>query len=396
MKPAHAPAPNWLAGLQKELDHLEGEGLRRVRRVVDGRQSVVVSVEGRQLVNFSSNDYLGLAGDPRVEAALVQGARRYGVGAGAAHLICGHSMAHHRLEEELADFLGRERALLFSTGYMANLGVLTALVGRKGVIHEDRLNHASLLDGARLSGAVLKRYAHGGCPELSQGKGATLIATDGVFSMDGDLMNGPLLAEVAREAAAILMVDDAHGIGVLGEHGRGVLEAQGLGQDDVPVLMGTLGKAVGTFGAFVAGPAVLIEYLLQKARTYVYTTAMPPSIAEATRISLDLIREEPWRRARLSELIHRFRSGATRLGLMLGESSTPIQPILVGDSAAALRAQAFLVQAGFWLVAIRPPTVPQGTARLRCTLTAMHDEGDVDRLLDVLARCSDLSNVQQR
>lgn len=395
MKPAHAPAPNWLAGLQKELDHLEGEGLRRVRRVVDGRQSVVVSVEGRQLVNFSSNDYLGLAGDPRVEAALVQGARRYGVGAGAAHLICGHSMAHHRLEEELADFLGRERALLFSTGYLANLGVLTALVGRKGVIHEDRLNHASLLDGARLSGAVLKRYAHGGCPELSQGEGATLIATDGVFSMDGDLMNGPLLAEVAREAAAILMVDDAHGIGVLGEHGRGVLEAQGLGQDDVPVLMGTLGKAVGTFGAFVAGPAVLIEYLLQKARTYVYTTAMPPSIAEATRISLDLIREEPWRRARLSELIHRFRSGATRLGLMLGESSTPIQPILVGDSAAALRAQAFLVQAGFWLVAIRPPTVPQGTARLRCTLTAMHDEGDVDRLLDVLARCSDLSNVQQ-
>ena len=385
-----APRP-WLDGLQAELNRLQELDLRRVRRVFEGRQGVDIHIDGRRLTNFSSNDYLGLAADPRLEEALVRGARKYGVGSGASHLVCGHSTAHHQLEEQLADFLGRDRAVLFSTGYMANLGVLSALVGRKGVVYQDRLNHASLLDGVRLSGATLRRYVHGTAPVIDSNVADILVATDGVFSMDGDLMNGPLLAGVARKAGGALMVDDAHGIGVLGQGGRGVLELQGLGQDDVPVLMGTLGKAIGVFGAFVAGPSVLIDYLIQKARTYIYTTAMPPAVAEAACVSLDLVKEEGWRRSHLMGLVSRFRSGADHLGLALGESGSPIQPIMVGDSATALKAQAFLADKGFLLVAIRPPTVPQGSARLRCTLTAAHTEDHVDRLLDALAFCPELS-----
>jgi 8-amino-7-oxononanoate synthase len=364
--------------------------------LLEGRQGVRVQIDGRALTNFSSNDYLGLAGDPRLERSLVEGAARYGVGSGASHLICGHSAAHHQLEEELADFLGRDRALLFSTGYMANLGVLSALMGRNGLVFEDRLNHASLLDGAQLSGAKLKRYAHGTLPEISLEQGPfSLVATDGVFSMDGDLMEGKALASAATRAGAILMVDDAHGIGVLGEAGAGVLEVQGLGQQDVPILVGTLGKALGTFGAFVSGPEALIEYLIQRARTYIYTTAMPPVIAEATRTSLGLVRQESWRREQVKSLVSRFRDGAKTLGLAMGVSDTPIQPIMVGDSQSAMSAQARLLEAGFLVVAIRPPTVPKGTARLRCTLTAGHVAEDVDRLLEALSACPELSQSNE-
>lgn len=388
-------SPSWMRRLEAQRQELQGLGLYRTRRVIQGRQGVQVQVEGRALTNFSSNDYLGLAGDLRLEESLVKGAAQYGVGSGAAHLICGHTSAHHALEEELAEFLGRERALLFSTGYMANLGVLSALLGRNGVVYEDRFNHASLLDGAQLSGAKLKRYAHGTLPEISLERGAgSLIATDGVFSMDGDLMAGRALVSAATSSGAILMVDDAHGIGVLGKTGAGVLELQGLGQDEVPILVGTLGKAFGTFGAFVAGPEVLIEFLIQKARTYIYTTAMPAAIAEVTRTSLGLVRHEPWRREHLKLLISKFRDGAERLGLSLGLSDTPIQPILVGDSRAALGAQSRLLKAGFLVVAIRPPTVPKGAARLRCTLTAAHGVEDVDRLLDALSGCPELQKLR--
>jgi len=381
-----------MARLEAQRQKIGEQGLYRTRRLLEGRQGVRVHIDGRTLTNFSSNDYLGLAGDPRLEQSVVDGVARYGVGSGASHLICGHSAAHHQLEEELADFLKRDRVLLFSTGYMANLGVLSALMGRNGWIFEDRLNHASLLDGAQLSGAKLKRYPHGAMPEIAAEQGPfALVASDGVFSMDGDLMNGHALVSVASGAGAILMVDDAHGIGVLGASGAGVLEMQGLGQNDVPILVGTLGKSMGVFGAFVAGPEVLIEYLIQKARTYIYTTAMPAAIAEASRKSLQLIRQEGWRRERLRLLVSRFRAGAEKLGLTIGISETPIQPIMVGDSRLALSAQARLMEAGFLVVAIRPPTVPQGTARLRCTLTAGHTEEDVDRLLEALSSCPELS-----
>lgn len=389
-------APAWLERLEAQRQEISAQGLYRTRRLLEGRQGVRVQIDGRALTNFSSNDYLGLAGDPRLERSLVEGAARYGVGSGASHLICGHSAAHHQLEEELADFLGRDRALLFSTGYMANLGVLSALMGRNSLVFEDRLNHASLLDGAQLSGAKLKRYAHGTLPEISLEQGPfSLVATDGVFSMDGDLMEGKALASAATRAGAILMVDDAHGIGVLGEAGAGVLEVQGLGQQDVPILVGTLGKALGTFGAFVSGPEALIEYLIQRARTYIYTTAMPPVIAEATRTSLGLVRQESWRREQVKSLVSRFRDGAKTLGLAMGVSDTPIQPIMVGDSQSAMSAQARLLEAGFLVVAIRPPTVPKGTARLRCTLTAGHVAEDVDRLLEALSACPELSQSNE-
>lgn len=379
------------AALRERLAEIERQGLYRRRRVLDSPQGPEVVVDGRRLINFCSNDYLGLANDPAVVAALREGAARYGVGSGAAHLVCGHGRAHHELEAELADFTGRDRALLFSTGYMANLGVVSAMTGRGDAVFEDRLNHASLVDGARLSGARLRRYAHADAAALAEvmgagAPGAGLIASDGVFSMDGDLAPVPGLARVAREQGAWLLIDDAHGLGVLGARGGGLLEQQGLSQDEVPILVGTLGKAFGTFGAFVAGRTELIEWLVQRARTYIYTTALPPAVAVATRKALKLARLDAWRRERLNALIARFRGGACHLGLPLLDSATPIQPLLIGGNAAALRASDALLAAGFLVGAIRPPTVPAGTARLRITLTAAHTEAQVDRLLDTLAR----------
>ncbi|MEJ2575491.1 MAG: 8-amino-7-oxononanoate synthase [Gammaproteobacteria bacterium] len=370
------------------LDQRRRDGLYRARRVATTAQGPEMHIDGRPVVSFCSNDYLGLANDPRVRAAAAAGLANYGVGAGAAHLVNGHSAAHHALEEELAEFVGRERALLFSTGFMANQGVITALVGRGDSLFEDRLNHASLIDGGRLSGARLRRYPHRdlGVLEglLGRAGGERLVVTDGVFSMDGDLAPLPDLSRLCRAHGAWLMVDDAHGLGVLGRGGRGLIDHDGLSVTEVPILVGTLGKAFGTFGAFVAGSAELIEALIQLARSYVYTTALPPAVAEATRRSLRIVRTEDWRRERLAELVRRFRAAAGRMGLELMPSSTPIQPILAGSAGRALRWSAALEARGILVTAIRPPTVPDGTARLRVTFSAAHSDAHLDRLLEAL------------
>ncbi|HKJ09850.1 MAG TPA: 8-amino-7-oxononanoate synthase [Gammaproteobacteria bacterium] len=375
--------------LAAQLDDRKARHLYRRRRVVAGPQGPEATVDGRRCLTFCSNDYLGLANDSQVVQAFRDAVTEYGVGSGAAHLVTGHSAAHHALEEELAAFVGRPRALLFSTGYMANLGVAGALLDHHDRLFEDRYNHASLLDAARYSGARLVRYGHGDSGDLERRLGAAggagaLVSSDGVFSMDGDLAPVRALAELARRHGATLMIDDAHGLGVLGEHGGGLLEQQSLGVEDVPILVGTLGKAFGTFGAFVAGSEALIETLIQQARTYVYTTAPPPAVAQATRASLRLVQQDGWRRERLRSLVARFREGASQLGLALTASTTPIQPLRVGDAARALALSDALLEQGVLISAIRPPTVPAGTARLRITLSAAHQESHVDRLLDAL------------
>ncbi len=375
--------------LENSLHIIADRGLYRSRRMAENGQGIFLEVDGRKLLNFCSNDYLGLASHPEVIRAFQSAAERYGVGSGSAHLICGHSRPHHQLEEELAEFTGRDRALLFSTGYMANLGVISALIGKGDGVFEDRLNHASLLDGGLISGARFKRYRHTDVSSLKAGlkKAAVkrkLIVTDGVFSMDGDFAPLDQLAKVAGEFGGWLMVDDAHGMGVTGKNGRGTLSQFGLEQEDVPVLMGTLGKGFGTFGAFVAGSGELIETLIQKARTYIYTTALPPAVAEATRASLKLVIAEEWRREKLRTLVDQFRQGANQLGLGLMESHSAIQPVLIGESRKAVDASAFLVKEGLWVGAIRPPTVPEGSARLRITFSAEHRTEHVDRLLNAL------------
>ncbi|WP_031433078.1 8-amino-7-oxononanoate synthase [Methylomarinum vadi] len=375
--------------LSESLTQLKRQGLYRSRRVIEGGQGVKVSVDGKELINFCSNDYLGLANHPAIVEAFKQGAENYGVGSGSAHLICGHSRAHHALEEELADFTGRQRALLFSTGYMANMGMIAALAGQSDYVLEDRLNHASLLDGGLLSRSKFKRFGHADMADLERKLADTerrqLIVTDGVFSMDGDLAPLPDMVELATTYRAILLVDDAHGLGVLGADGAGVLQHYGLSEREVPVLMGTLGKALGTFGAFVAGSEDLVETLIQQARTYVFTTAMPAALAEATRASLKIVRTEHWRREKLRALVEHFRLGAQQLGLPLMESNLPIQPLMLGDSRRAVAYSEQLLARGFWVSAIRPPTVPQGKARLRVTFSANHETTQIDALLHALA-----------
>jgi len=347
-------------------------------------------VDGRELLAFCSNDYLGLARDRRVAESLARAARVHGTGSGASHLITGHHREHHALEEELAAFTGRERALLFSTGYMANLGLVTALVGRGDLVLEDRANHASLLDAGLLSGARFARFAHGDAAAVGErlarrSARRALVLTDGVFSMDGDLAPLPALAAACRRSGAWLVVDDAHGLGVLGPTGRGTLEHHGLDAREVPALVGTLGKAFGTFGAFVAGSAELVDYLVQRSRTYVYTTALPPAVAAATRSALTIAVEEPWRREHVLGLAVRFRDLALRAGLPLARSTTPIQPVILGDARAAVAASERLLARGILVPAIRPPTVPDGSSRLRVTFSAGHTEGHVDRLVEALA-----------
>ena len=375
--------------LAPELAALQQKSLYRLRRLVAGPQGPEIDADGGPLLNFSSNDYLGLAADARLAEAARRGLDKYGTGSGAAHLVTGHSTAHHALEEELAAFCGRPRALLFSSGYMANLGLAGALVGRGERVLEDRLNHVSLLDAGLLSGAAFSRYAHGNVASLERklqgGKGHTLILTDGVFSMDGDVAPLAALANVADQHGAHLGVDDAHGFGVIGAGGRGSLEFHGLGPAEVPIYMATLGKACGSFGAFVAGSEALIETLIQSARTYIYTTATPAALAEAARAAIKLVETETWRRDHLKVLIARFRSGAAQLGLKLMESTTPIQPLLVGEPEAALTLSRQLKEQALLVAAIRPPTVPASTARLRITLTAAHTAQHVDRLLSALS-----------
>ena len=379
--------------LQQKLDERMEQSLYRQRRVVESPQGVEIDIDGKRYLSFSSNDYLGLANHPELISAFHDGLNRWGAGSGAAHLVTGHSAAHHALEEELAEFLGYPRVLLFSSGYLANLGLQQALLGRGDRVIHDRLNHASLLDGARLSGAKLVRFSHKDIAALEgrlaeKGTGRVLVATDGLFSMDGDVAPLPAIAGECRCAAAALVVDDAHGIGVHGPEGRGTVAKFGLGEPEVPVLMGTLGKAFGLSGAFVAGSDSLVETLIQQARTYIYTTAPPPAQAEAARMALRLVRSGDERRERLRTLIQRFRSGATELGLDLMSSDTPIQPLMVGDSSSAVELSKSLQKHGILVTPIRPPTVPDGSARLRITFSANHTEEHVDRLLEALDICS--------
>lgn len=377
--------------LASRLAARRAEHLYRHRPLLESPQGPEVVVDGTPLLAFCSNDYLGLASHPEVIRALQQGAEKWGVGGGASHLVIGHSTPHHELEEALAEFTGRPRALLFSTGYMANLAAVTALVGQGDAVLEDRLNHASLLDAGLLSGARFSRYLHNDpaslAGRLDKAEGNTLVVSDGVFSMDGDLADLPALCAQAKRKGAWVMVDDAHGFGPLGAHGGGIVEHYGLGLDEVPVLVGTLGKAFGTAGAFVAGSEELIETLIQFARPYIYTTSQPPAVACATLRSLQLLRTEDWRREHLNNLIARFRRGAAEIGLTLMDSPTPIQPILIGDSERALRLSALLKARGILVGAIRPPTVPAGSARLRVTFSAAHSEAQLERLLQALAEC---------
>jgi len=377
--------------LATRLAERRAANLYRQRPLLESPQGPLVQVDGRQLLAFCSNDYLGLANHPQVIEAWRAGAQKWGVGGGASHLVIGHSTPHHQLEEALAEFTGRPRALLFSTGYMANLGAVTALVGQGDSVLEDRLNHASLLDAGLLSGARFSRYLHNDAVSLANRlrkvTGNTLIVTDGVFSMDGDLADLPALCAEARRANAWVMVDDAHGFGPLGATGGGIVEHFGLGIDDVQVLVGTLGKAFGTAGAFVAGSEELIETLVQFARPYIYTTSQPPALACATLKSLELLRSEHWRREHLDALIKRFREGAQAIGLELMDSATPIQPILIGDSGRAMQLSQMLRERGLLVTAIRPPTVPAGSARLRVTLSAAHSLEQLESLLEALAEC---------
>ena len=377
--------------LSARLAERRAANLYRQRPLLESPQGPLVQVDGRQLLAFCSNDYLGLANHPQVIEAWRAGAEKWGVGGGASHLVIGHSTPHHQLEEALAEFTGRPRALLFSTGYMANLGAVTALVGQGDSVLEDRLNHASLLDAGLLSGARFSRYLHNDGVSLANRLrkviGNTLIVTDGVFSRDGDLADLPSLCAEARRANAWVMVDDAHGFGPLGATGGGIVEHFGLGLDDVQVLVGTLGKAFGTAGAFVAGSDDLIEALVQFARPYIYTTSQPPALACATLKSLELLRSEHWRREHLNALIKRFREGAQAIGLELMDSATPIQPILIGDSGRAMQLSQMLRERGLLVTAIRPPTVPAGSARLRVTLSVAHSLEQLELLLEALAEC---------
>lgn len=373
---------------------------QRYRRhvCVQGPQGPLLQIDGCEYLAFASNDYLGLASHPQVIEALQQGAKHWGVGGGSAHLVTGHMQPHEELAQALADWTGREAALLFGSGYQANLAVLTALLQSGDHLLHDRLNHASLLDGGRLSGARFQRYLHNDMASLAghlaRCKGDTMIATDGVFSMDGDLAPLPEICAQASQHGAWVMVDDAHGIGVLGDSGAGTLEHYGLDAQQVPVLMGTLGKALGTSGAFVAGSRQLIESLIQFARPYIYTTSSSPAVACATLASVQLAREDHERRAHLQELIRLFRHEAALQGLPLVDSPTAIQPLLVGDSGRAMAMSQRLRELGVWVTAIRPPTVPEGGARLRITLTAGHTRGQVEQLLAALEQVhGELANV---
>jgi 8-amino-7-oxononanoate synthase len=373
-----------------DLESLRKENLFRDRSALESPQGPRVRIHGREYLNFCSNDYLSLAAHPLVVEALRAGAARYGAGSGASALVCGRSAAHEELEALLADWLGRERALLFGSGYLANLAIAASFGGgRSGLIAEDRNNHASLVDGALLARAPLKRYRHADPRSLEQALAGApehkLVLTDGVFSMDGDRAPARDLARVCGAAEALLVVDDAHGIGVLGEGGRGLLEEGRLGEIDVPLLVGTFGKAFGTAGAFVAGPAPLIETLVQKARTYIYSTAPPPALAVATTEALRVVRDDHERRARLRRNVGHFRSRAATLRIELSGSTTPIQPLIVGSAEAALRSSGRLFEVGILVTAIRPPTVPRGTSRLRITLCADHEEHEIDRLVETLA-----------
>ena len=391
----HSFSEHW----KNQLDERKQNDLYRSRISMQSAQSTRVRVDGRELINFSSNDYLSLANHPQLVEAMTVAAKKYGVGSGASHLICGHSEEHHALEEELAAFTGRDKAVLFSTGYMANLGVLSALLDKDAIVFQDKLNHASLIDGALLSAAQFKRFKHNDMQHLAQRlENSTvrkkMIAVDGVFSMDGDVAKLPEICTLAKQYQACVMVDDAHGFGCLGEQGAGTPEMFGLSQQDIPIYMGTLGKGLGSFGAFVAGDANMIDNIIQFARSYIYTTAMPPAIAASTRAGLKLLTTEAWRREKLKENIEYFAARAKENKLPINYSNTAIQALIIGDSDAALSLSQTLLNHGFLVTAIRPPTVPVGSARLRIALNAEHSASDIDQLTEVISKFMPVSNSQ--
>lgn len=373
--------------LSNNLSLLKNQGLYRQRLIIQSAQGVRPIIDGKQILSFCSNDYLGLANHPKIKQALIDGVNRWGVGSGSAHLVNGHSEAHHELELALAEFTGRDRALLFSTGYMANLAVVTALMSRHDQIYHDKLNHASLIDAVKLSGANSSRYRHLDYDQLQQlmlknnSEHRQLVISDGVFSMDGDVADMNRIASICQENQAWYLVDDAHGFGVLGETGAGLLQQQGLNQLQTPILMATLGKAIGTSGAFVAGSEDLIETLIQSARPYIYTTAMPPALAVASLQSLNLVRQESWRREKLQLLIFELKKQLSSLDIELMPSDSPIQPLLIGDNKRALKISQHLCEVGILVTAIRPPTVAEGTARLRITLSTEHELDDINQLV---------------
>ncbi len=375
--------------LAEEHRERRERALWRTRQQLNSPQSVEVIRGSNRFLNFCSNDYLGLANHPRLKEAAVTASKTWGAGSGASHLVCGHQASHHRLEEELADFVGAQSALLFSTGYMANLAIPQSFLSRNDLLVQDKLNHASLIDSASLCRATFKRYRHNDINHLQKTLNTekyrrTLISVDAVFSMDGDQAPITQLSDIAEENQAVLLIDDAHGFGVLGEQGRGSYSANRLIPNGPRLMLGTLGKALGSFGAFVAGDRVYIDHLKQFARTYTYTTALPPAVAQASRTALSILQDEPWRQEQLHQNIEYFRKCVADIGLELMSSQTPIQPLVLGDEKNALAASQILENMGIWVSAIRPPTVPADTARLRITLTAEHKREHIDQLLEGL------------
>ncbi|MCC7424981.1 MAG: 8-amino-7-oxononanoate synthase [Planctomycetaceae bacterium] len=375
-----------LPWLDADLDRLSVDGLRRRRREITPLLNGWCEVEGQRLLNFASNDYLNLAHHPQVVEAARQAASEAGAGSGASALVTGRTPWHVRLENALAEFEGQETAILFPTGYAANVGTIAALCGEQDVVYCDRLNHASLIDGCRLSGAAFRVYRHddliGLRSALERGTGfrRRWIITDGVFSMDGDVAPLPALCDLAEHFNAQVLVDEAHGTGIFGTNGRGVAEHQGV-EHRVAVRVGTLSKAIGSLGGFVAGPQVLIDWLWNSARTQIFSTALPPSCCAAACAALEIIRSDPARAARLHDHATRLREALSDSGLHLPHGvAGPIVPVILDDPERAVRIAAQLEARGFLVAAIRPPTVPRGTSRLRITISAGHEAADIERL----------------
>lgn len=392
--------PQWRERIEAARAERVASSRTRVRRTVTHRDGAGCEVDGRWLINFCGNDYLGLSQHFAVITALQDMAAREGVGGVASHLVCGHHKVHDQLEREVADWLGSPRALVFGSGFAANLAAVQGLLGDDDACVQDRLNHASLIDAARLAGCKLRRYPHadpeGAIRQLRNvPEGMAMLATDGVFSMDGDIAPLRELALVARAQKAMLYVDDAHGVGVVGPEGRGTVASLRLGLEQVPLQLATFGKALGSYGAALHGDADLIGHLTETARSHIYTTALPPAQAAATLAAIKLARQDHWRREKLGELIEHFRERCRQLGLELLPSGTPIQPVLCGDDRRALAMAKALEQEGYWVAAIRPPTVPEGRARLRITFSALHTRGQVDGLIEALARAAERVAVER-
>jgi len=380
----------WRDEIERSFEQRKNANRWRNRKRAQSAMGRTLTIDGQSLLNFCSNDYLALANHPAVKKASIDAVEAYGAGSGASHLVCGHQELHHQLEQDIAAMLGSEQAIVFSTGYMANLAIPQTFLGRNNLLLEDKLNHASLLDAGSISAVKMKRYPHTDAASVEKTLAESdasrkMVLTDGTFSMDGDLAPVKQLAQSCREHEAMLVVDDAHGFGVLGERGAGLLEREQILVSGNILMVGTLSKAAGSFGAFVAGDAVYIQSLIQFARTYIYTTALPPAVAAASIAAVKLIQSEPDRRERLRLLIDRFRDEATQAKLPLMPSETAIQPILMGSEASALAADALLRENGILAIAIRPPTVPVGSARIRLTFRADHTDKDMDQLLTVLS-----------